>query len=352
MPWSPTPTSPVRRHQTAWFPEPPAPSPREHRIGWFPRHRLTATDTGIGQDFAALLTRAAVADTGVGEDQAALQLLTVPLAADIGIGMDTGLLLPKLTGADTGIGQDLLAGPVGIGRLPDLGVGHDLAALQLGAQHGLDHGIGHDLEQQLRARLPSRPTAGVGADTGTIGFTPQAAVLHTITTSGTIIHLQIPAWCRWIDGIGLGAGGGGAPGNQLGGSGAGADAGQYASRRWDRGVNRNNWRRVAIRAGNGGAQNGGNGQPTEIWIEDWNGQVDHLVAPGGAGKTHQVALPSDREGKAPGNHSFQGINATGGTGNSTPPGSGGRGGGGTFWPLNPGSGDAGARGQAWIRFSM
>lgn len=352
MPWSPTPIAPARRHVVGWFPQPTPPPARPHRIGWFPRHRLTATDTGIGQDLAALLTRTLLADTGIGADRATLQLLTDQLATSAGIGTDTGLLLPYLTTTDTGIGQDLLAGPVGIGRLPDLGIGQDHAALQLRAQVGTDLGIGQDLAQQLRARLSARPTAGVGADTGTIGFTPQAAVLHTITTSGTIIHLQIPAWCRWIDGIGLGAGGGGAPGNQLGGSGAGADAGQYASRRWDRGVNRNNWRRVAIRAGNGGAQNGGNGQPTEIWIEDWNGQVDHLVAPGGAGKTHQVALPSDREGKAPGNHSFQGITATGGTGNSTPPGSGGRGGGGTFWPLNPGSGDAGARGQAWIRFSM
>lgn len=70
-----------------------------------------------------------------------------------------------------------------------------------------------------------------------------------------------------------------------------------------------------------------------------------LGGSGGSGVTVGGGLSGAQDGKAPGNHTFNGITATGGGKNGGTPGAGGEGGRGGFIPRN---GSAGARGQAWI----
>ncbi len=197
-------------------------------------------------------------------------------------------------------------------------------------------------------------------------FVTQTAVSHSVTTTGGA-YIDIPVWCSWIDAILLGGGGGGAGGRRqafvVGGDGNGGGAGGYGSYRWDRGAGRNLWRRLYILLGVGGAGGtrnnngpGGAGGATELWIDDWSGWTgQYLAGPGGAagtGNTFGGGLSGAQAGKAPGNHTFEGMTMTGGGQNSGVPGAGGEGGGGSIAPFNAGSGSAGARGQALIRFSM
>lgn len=322
---------------------------------------IPAMDTGIGTDLAWLLAHLHAADTGIGTDTAA-QLLHDQLLTDTGIGIDTARLLPpdqQVT--DYGIGVDEALRWAHVDAV-SRGVGTDHIDAMVSKFATTDRGVGTEASIQGSVLLPPWVTMGVGYDTATGGFTPQppTAVIQ-VTTTGAHQFIPIPVWCRYIDVILLGAGGGGSAGTRgfPGWSGLGGAAGQYASHRWDRGETRNDWTQLAILVGIGGSGgpapggDGGNGTATELWIDNDAGWAGiYLAGAGGAGASGEALIETNRPGKSPGNHSFQGINATGGTGNSDPPGSGGRGGGGSVFPLNPGSGDPGARGQAWVRFSM
>ena len=362
MTWTPTPQAPTRTPRPGWFPETPTPESRTPQPGWFPIYSGGATETGCGIDHPALIIPGSLAqEIGAGHDTAATQLLSIITTEEAGRGIDLGLVSFLTGGIDRGAGTDRAATrPRSSGT--DRARGIDYSTTLRAGGTGRETARGTDLPAALRARLPAIREPGRGIDTGTAGFTPQSASqVYQITTTGTHQFLPIPAWCRYIDVILLGAGGGGAGGNQLGADGRGGAAGVYASRRWDRGASRNTWRQLAILLGNGGSGgsrnnngSGGAGGATELWIDDWSGWVGEYLQGGGGsgGSGTNPVFGNDRPGKSPGNHTFQGITAVGGGGNSSAPGSGGEGGGGSSWPLNSGSGKDGARGQAWIRFSM
>lgn len=298
--------------------------------------------------------------------------LGVLSGAEAATAIDAGVMvLPGTVGAETATADDW-------GTVTIHAVGGELAVSSdrgvLGAWHRTETATAADSGLIVPGGLSGTDTAivgdgclvgtggrggelGVGADSGVGWFAWQASIDGQLTATGRI---EIPPGYRYIDVILLGGGGGGAGGNQLGADGKGGKAGQYASRRWDRGESRNLWTSFYIEigaGGGGGSRNnngsGGAGGATKLWIDDpagWAGE--YLEAAGGSGGSGtNPPLGNDRPGKAPGNHTFQGITAVGGGQNSGVPGAGGEGGGGSAFPFNSGSGSAGARGQAWYRLS-
>ena len=415
----PAPVVPTPQHQVGWFPEPPVEEPREPQLAWWSRHYRTAADQGVGVDLATLVAaylaaeQAAGADastsTGVypweqatGADLALTRALLVDL--DHGCGLGADLARPGVRPTEQGVGADAVVNLVRQVVNLDTAVGNDLASLIARMEMG-DWGVGNDLvnlvglygtesatgadlvtsiglpvwsqalgtdsasaqwrtdawEQALgqesalcQPRIVEFDNgSGCGQDSATGVFTPQAPIGPNAYTANA--NVAIPPWVRYIDGIALGAGGGGAGGNRTGGSGKGGNAGQWAMWTWDRGPSRNTWTVINLvigNGGNGGSRNtNGSGSPggaTTITIHG-----DTMTANGGTGGSGIAgAFTSERDGKSPGSVNHQGVGYNGGSGNSNEPGSGGEGGGGSTWPLNSGSGQTGAKGRAWLSFRM
>lgn len=349
MPWSPTPATPERQHRTAWFPSPPAPEPRTHQPAWFPRYRAKPSDTGIGQDLAAVLPRIPAIDTGIGADRALASQIT-ELLADAAVGRDTALLNPKLYVADAGLGADLARPGV---RPADTGVGADPG--QARPRYAvIDRAVGADMLTSLRPRTTGGDAAR-GADTATAGFSAWAAVVTPFTASGTY---AIPVACRYIDIIVLSGGGGGGGAQFAFTPAQGGDAGVFAWITLERGVHIP-WAATAItiNVGGGGsagtgAGSGGNGGASSAVV---NGATV-VTAAGGTGRGgtgtqngDPVSTGNTNSGRSllynsVGGATTQydgGAESTGSTANV--PGSGGRGGSAFS------NGNAGARGQVWCR---
>lgn len=360
--------------------------------------RIVVRDSAAGLDWiTAEAGRMGVLDTAVGLDLAANYTRIDPF--DSGVGIDLSLTSwPAQHGISRAAGLDLaLAGLINLqGFVSDLAAGRDSAtdtavlslfdeaaaadlALRQQQVAAWDAGAGLDRATFDRADLPlADPAAALdtisalivaippvngdhaaGLDDRSAGYTSQTDVFHVVTETG---YISIPVWARYVDVVLLGAGAGGDGGGQSVNTGSGGAPGGWATNRWDRGASRNTWRRLSLTigtGGNGGAaggigenKDGSPGGATTMQIEDWSGQVGQsLSAAGGSGNV------SGQNGGAvsPLTTTFNNISATGGntsTGDTaTVPGAGGRGGGGSAWPLGAGSGRQGARGQAWIRFS-
>lgn len=376
MAWAPEASTGERRPQPGWFPDTPEIEPRTPNLGWLAVFTRLGIDSGAGEGGALTSFKQALLDSGIGSDYSVVSQIE-SVSGDSGAGLGAGLNSPAqavwdsglgeglghfgVRGTDSGVGADYASDMPGV-FAPDSGLGDDMGWNSVGDLTRTDSGLGSDHVIVPKASVPAPVISGAGSDSGSGGFTYQApTAVQSITTTGTHQYIAIPYWARYIDVILLGGGGGGAGGNQAGADGKGGAAGVYASRRWDRGESRNNWRQLAILLGNGGSGgsrnnngSGGSGGKTELWINDWSGWVgEYLQGAGGAGGSGtNPPFGGDVPGKSPGNHNFQGIAAVGGGGNSAVPGSGGAGGGGSVWPLASGSGKGGARGQAWIQFSM
>ncbi len=276
---------------------------------------------------------------------------------------DGGLVGPVVHGHETHPLVESLAGGMAFTRtetfpLTEAGV-HMPTALAGHEAHPLTE------QGSVIASANGIETAPLYVESGQGWFAWEDIADVTVTATG-YSQTRIPVRCRYIDVILLGAGGGGAGGERrafvVGGDGNGGKAGQYASYRYDRGESRNTWFNVSIEVGaggSGGSRNnngaGGAGGATKMWMDYADGYAGiYLEGPGGAGgsgKTFGGGISGDQNGKAPGNHTFQGKTANGGGENGGTPGGGGKGGGGALSPFNAGTGEVGARGQAWIRFS-
>ena len=187
---------------------------------------------------------------------------------------------------------------------------------------------------------------GVTAGAVSIPHTPEPWQFNTVGFTS----LPIPSWANFVDGIALGAGGGGHGGAVLGGSGAGGNAGTWGTMTWTRGSHFTGSASVSITVGCGGssggfAANGGNGSLSSATVASFS-----VNGSGGAGGSSLV-IGSLRDGKSPGNQNYLGITYVGGGtqgsagANGAAPGGGGAGGGGSQQ-----FGGVGAAGAVWVRF--
>ncbi|QFG09051.1 minor tail protein [Mycobacterium phage ThulaThula] len=341
MAWSYPPVIPELTHQPAWFPEPPEPEPTQHGPAWFPRWRFNTGDEGIGTDSALLVPEIAALDRGVGTDGAAVSLPGL-LLGDQGVGTD--LALPGVLGADRGVGSDLaLPGVFGTG----LGLGADSGLVRPLIVTG-DQACGADVAVLL-IPIGTVVDQGIGADTATAGFAPHAALAAAFTTAGAYTF-TIPVWCRYIDVILLGGGGGGRGMINIGSWGEGGWGGNWAVYTLERGVHIP-WtaRTITGSVGAGGAGSasgfsparGQTGGSSTAATDGWSG-----VATGGLGG--QNALAPNGRAVSPLTQTVTGQTYTGGgevspvTAGAVP------GGGGSAAITTFQSGATGGRGRAWF----
>ncbi|OBC11468.1 hypothetical protein A5784_35210 [Mycobacterium sp. 852013-50091_SCH5140682] len=308
-------------------------------------------DTGIGADLAlAQVLRAAGIGTGLGADRASVSHLS-ERTADTGVGTDLAMPTPRLYVAESGLGADLARPGV---RPFEAATGSDGARLPRLAELARDTGLGADMLTATRLRTPATESAA-GADSAACGFTAHAAVTTPYTLAGTYTYV-IPVWCRYIDVVLLGPGGGGASsGTFYTLKGYPGEAGVYATFTLERGVHIP-WTATAITivVGAGGARGSGGftgtpgsaGPPSTAAAAGWAG----LSAASGAGGIANATGTSDNVGRSPGNLNYNGQLYTGGATQSTngaagnPPGGGGAGG-----SNFGGAGGVGAPGGAWCR---
>lgn len=351
MAWSPTPTRPEREHEPAWFPTPRAREPREYRPGWFPRWRLTVGDQAVGTGSGGLVApRSFVSDAGLGADVAVVSRTAGQTLSDTGIGADTALIAALVAAVDQAAGSDQgLLGVFG----SDQAVSAD-SGLILPRFVAVDAAAGADIVA-VTPRAVCADT-GVSTDSATARFAPRSAVSASWAAAGTYTF-TIPVWCRYIDIVLLGAGGGGAsPGTFYTLRGHPGEAGSWVTITLERGVHIP-WTAttITIVVGSGGARGSGvsatgvAGQPgaaTTVAIVGWAG----ASAAGGDGGGTSLTGTTDNAGRSPGSRTYQGIpyvggatqTANGGAGNA--PGGGGAGGA----PFG-GAGGVGAPGGAWLR---
>ncbi|WP_374159068.1 hypothetical protein ACEWX3_07550 [Mycobacterium sp. G7A2] len=205
------------------------------------------------------------------------------------------------------------------------------------------------------------PWAALGIVEGDVPPPYYAPRTVEITSQGTGIDYDIPTWANYLDVVIIGGGGGGKGGN--GGTtqpGYGGEAGTWQTETLVRGVDFPvGATQIIFDVGPGGAggakeQNGSAGTATVR--RAITGGKAALSAAGGAGAT-QYGWGSDpmRQGRSPGNMTYQGRNYVGGLGGNggapgedgSAPGAGGGGGNGGIYTIAYAGGD-GARGRAWI----
>ncbi|MFD7247954.1 hypothetical protein ACFV6Y_39165 [Streptomyces massasporeus] len=275
------------------------------------------------------------------------------LLADSAVGSDTSLFVPKLAGVGGGISSDFARpGVHGI----DAAVSSD-SGLVIPKFVAVDAAAAADAVS-VRAYMGCADT-GLGSDSATCGFSPKAAALTSYATPATYQY-RIPVWCRYIDVVLLGAGGGGASSGTfytLGGY--PGEAGVYATVTLERGVHIP-WAAIFITltVGTGGARGSGGftgtagsaGGSTILTYTNAAGSPITVTATGGAGGIANLTGTSDNTGRSPGNRTYNGQPYTGGAAQSTagsdgnPPGGGGAGG-----RNFGGAGGVGAPGGAWCR---
>ncbi|AKU45326.1 minor tail protein [Mycobacterium phage Madruga] len=326
-----------------WFNDLP-PTPVLEKQGWFNFYERIIADNGVGADSTDPMKIAQfLQDTGIGVDLASLK--AKENVSDSGGGEDLSKIV--IYAPDQGVGSDhsSIVLPV-----PGIGVGQDSLSVDSLILSAYESGLGSDVINFIKPII-SVSDSGVGQDVGTGIFTPQAGVTTTITATGSTTY-TIPVWCRYIDIILLGAGGGGRGLGLIGAWGNGGEAGKWYVVTLERGVDIP-WTLISFTVnvgtgGNGGSQSGSSpgsaGNPTTAVISG----VGTLTGAGGAGGTGTLNYP----GKAvsPSSQTVAGQTYTGGGEQSSaaqqgiPPGGGGAGSIVTFV-----SGGPGARGQAWIR---
>ncbi|QNJ56840.1 minor tail protein [Mycobacterium phage Reindeer] len=345
MPWAPTPTFSQRVPQPGWFPEVPAADPVAHAPAWFPFWRLLVGDEGVGSDSATLRAAILAAGDGVGTDVASM---TFPglVGVDHGVGSDLADL--GLVGVDQGVGADL----AGVGLYAvDLGAGSDGALVKLFFVVG-DQACGADVAALL-IPMGTHAAQGVGSDSATAGFATHAPLAASFTNAGAYTF-TIPVWCRYIDVILLGGGGGGRGMINLGAWGEGGWGGNWAIYTLERGVHIP-WtaRTITGVVGAGGAGSasgfaparGKTGESTTAATDGWSG-----VATGGVGG--QNAVEPNGRAVSPLTQTVTGQTYTGGgvvVPSTTGPAAGAvPGGGGSAAITTFQSGATGGRGRAWF----
>lgn len=190
-------------------------------------------------------------------------------------------------------------------------------------------------------RFQNAQTSGQG--TLSIARTDFSIVPYNVqvTSSQTV---PVPAGTKYIDVIVLGGGAAGVRSAGFYSWGRGGNPGAYGTQRWS--TAGQSWDGVKVTIGAGGTGNNGGGGSTsaEPSIGGTPAAGGPVVGTGGSGYSQS----NSRNAPGPGNKTFQGATMTGGSGNGSTPGSGGKGGADTFGASD---GDPGARGEALIRFS-
>ncbi len=347
MPWSPNPTAPSQQ-SGKWSTNPDAPPPTSNgKWVWIPR--LTVTDSAVGGDLARVLRLAQPGiDRSVGADLARAALRVA--ATDAGLGANPAVVRPRLTVRDAGVGADSARPGV---RAIDAAIAAELALMRPRLT-AIDAATATGTALLPRIWLPGSAINGVGADTATARFTPQAAVLTPITAVGTTV-CPIPVWSRYLDLALVGAGGGASSGTFYLLGGFPGSAGTWATVTLERGVHIP-WTTTVLTfvVGAGGAKGsggfsgtaGGAGAATTVIGAGWAG----LSAAGGAGGPQHPTGINANDGPGPGNRIYNGVTypgggtqtSDGGTGNAP----GGAGAGGANFG---GPGGVGGAGGAWCR---
>ncbi|AEL17840.1 minor tail protein [Mycobacterium phage Trixie] len=194
---------------------------------------------------------------------------------------------------------------------------------------------------------------------------PFTATTMQFTSAGTF---TIPANCRFIDVILLGAGGGGAGGNAVNGDGQGGKAGTWQTATIKRGVDIG-WSVTQITVGigvggaggSGGASSGSGSGGGQTYVVATGFSLLANGGAGGVGSNPAGGNTTFGQGVTP--IVFNGLQYVGGgqsgadnnPDNATngapgnPPGGGGEGGGGVPFIGTPGRGGVGGNGSAWLR---
>ncbi|MFF0706971.1 glycine-rich domain-containing protein [Gordonia sputi] len=352
--WSPDGPSATVGTRQGWTIDGPDPIATESKLGWWAVPQATVRDDGAAQDVAIVRPKLARAISGAGGDRLYMGTdptqdfeLRIPVR-DNAAAQGLATVLPRVTVRDSGIAAG--AALLGVaGRLTD-GVAGDLTAAKA-ATPARDNSASNDRLIALRANQSARDAGSVG-DSATATFSAVSATTATITATGTY---TIPVWCRYIDVVLLGAGGGGNGGDTgTGQAGNGGTGGAWTTITLQRGVDIP-WTATAITitigaGGSGGAKgsgnNGGTGGATTATVAG----VGSSSAAGGAGGN---GTGGGQTGASPGNTTYLGTTYTGGaaaSGNGTAgnaPGGGAAGGNGGIFGGGS-AGGTGARGQAWI----
>ncbi|WP_396902684.1 hypothetical protein [Mycolicibacterium sp.] len=311
------------------------------------------SDQGVGNGTGLVVPRSFVTDGGLGSDVAAVTRTAGQQLADTGLGADAALITPLLAAADQAAAADAaLLGVLG----GDQGAGTD-SGLVIPRSAAVDRAAGTG----LGTVMPRMACADGGAGSGLAiaGFTPHSPASASWAAAGTYTF-TIPVWCRYIDVVLLGAGGGGASSGPLyTWGGYPGEAGVYATTSLERGVHIP-WTAIFITltVGTGGARGSGGvtgtegraGGSTVLTYTNLAGATVTVAATGGAGGIANLTGTTDNTGRSPGNHTYNGQVYTGGAAQSTagsagnPPGGGGAGG-----RNFGGAGGVGAPGGAWCR---
>lgn len=192
-------------------------------------------------------------------------------------------------------------------------------------------------------------------DEGDLVFTPKAEVYTQITVTGSVQQYRVPAWCNFLDIIGLSAGASGETGHGgNGNAGKGGKAGSWDFAMRERG--RSNFPStliiLSVTIGAGGSRPadsdlaGPNAGGATVVTSPETGTI--LNIPGGSGKA------GGQDGESPGGLTVNGVSYTGGAGgtgnggSATAPGGAGAGGNGGFFTSRT-RGGVGSAGRVWIR---
>ncbi len=348
MPWSANPAAPPGQ-SGRWSTNPDQPSPSATgKWAWMPR--VTVIDAGVGADLARVLRAAQTGiDRGVSADSALTRLRIS--AADTGRGADLAAIRAQLAIRDAGVGADSARAGV---RATDSAMATDMA-MMLPRLSAVGAATPADAALLSRVQLSGARINSVGSDTATAGFTTQAAITTTIAGVGTTTYV-IPVWCRYLDVVLVGAGGGGASSGTfylLGGF--PGSPGTWATITLERGVHVP-WTTTALTfvVGAGGAKGsggfagtaGGAGAATTVIGAGWAG----VSAAGGAGGPQHPTGINANDGPGPGDKTYNGATYPGGATQTSDGGTGyAPGGAGAGGANFGGPGGVGGAGGAWCR---
>lgn len=348
MAWSPNPTAPQRQSGGRWSPNPTAPQRSlSGRWRWMPRAYVT--ESAVGADRAMVPSLAlTAADRALAADVSRCGIRVSAVGA--AVSADRLVVRPRVSPFDAAMAAD--AARLGV-RPSEAGVSADSTLVRLRA-NVLGSAVAQGLAVVQAVRLPGVAMSGVAGDSALAGFTPHAEATLSFTAVGQAVYV-IPVWCRFVDVVLLGAGGGGASSGiayLLGGF--PGEAGKYATVTLERGVDIP-WAttQIVITISSGGSRGsggftgnpGGKGGNTLASAAGWAG----LTGVGGDGGVTSATGTPDNAGISPGDLTYNGRAYKGGgsagTGKPGDPPGGGGGGGGSFGQ----AAGVGASGAAWCR---
>lgn len=332
MTWSTAPAAPLDTKRAGWWINPP-PQAVASSPGWYWAPAAIARSQGDGSGVAPAVPTSTAHSTGAGSGVSHAALTSVVEAVSQSAGAGSAFANAKVIGSSGGFGAS-----AGAAR-----------AKPVGTSEGSGRAVGSVVVRQVAAAIQA---GGSGAAASRFSSMPPAT--QQITAAGVYTY-SIPVWCRFIDILVLGAGGGGNEGMGAFQTGGGGGEGAWQTLTLERGVHLS-WGTSSITGSVGVGGDGGkpftaavNGQPSTAAYQNLSGTSVTATANGGTkGKGQLVQQP----GYSPGSQTINGqtySGGTGGTGNGGTGGIGAGGAGGNGGAFSGSPGGKGGNGSAWFR---